>query len=88
MTPGGQLVRSTSELVITNMLEHMGVPYKYELALIGENEPGWRLPDFTFATPDGSRIIWEHLGMLTRPDYARGWEENAAGLSITASSKA
>ena len=24
--------------------------------------------------PDGDLIIWEHLGMLDRPDYNRGWE--------------
>jgi ATP-dependent exoDNAse (exonuclease V) alpha subunit len=74
-TRGGQLVRSKSELVIANMLEHMGVPYRYEAEFFGENEPGRRLPDFTFATPDGRRIIWEHLGMLHRPEYALGWEE-------------
>ena len=74
-TPGGQLVRSKSELVIANMLEHMGIPYRYEAEFFGENEPGRRLPDFTFATPDGRRIIWEHLGMLHRPEYALGWEE-------------
>ncbi|HEU4782030.1 MAG TPA: ATP-dependent RecD-like DNA helicase [Ktedonobacterales bacterium] len=74
-TPGGQLVRSKSELVIANMLEHMDIPYRYEAEFFGDNEPGWRLPDFTFATPDGRRIIWEHLGMLYRPEYALGWEE-------------
>ncbi|HEY1388532.1 MAG TPA: AAA family ATPase [Ktedonobacterales bacterium] len=74
-TPGGQLVRSKSELVIANMLEHMGIPYRYEAEFFGENEPGRRLPDFTFATPDGRRIIWEHLGMLHRPEYALGWQE-------------
>lgn len=74
-TPGGQLVRSKSELVIANMLEYMGIPYRYEAEFFGDNEPGRRLPDFTFATPDGRRIIWEHLGMLHRPEYALGWEE-------------
>ncbi len=74
-TPGGQLVRSKSELVIANMLEHMDIPYKYEEPFFGETEPGRRFPDFTFATAAGRRIIWEHLGMLTLPDYARGWEE-------------
>lgn len=74
-TRNGKLVRSKSELVIANMLEDMGIPYSYEYALRGEIEPGRRYPDFTFATPAGTAIIWEHLGMLTHPGYARGWEE-------------
>lgn len=74
-TSSGQLVRSKSELVIANMLEHMDIAYKYEAVFVGEIERGMRYPDFTFATPDGSRIIWEHLGMLNLPGYARGWEE-------------
>ena len=77
-TRNGQLVRSKSELVIANMLEHMDIPYKYEDVFTGEIAPGRRYPDFTFATPAGSRIIWEHLGMLNQPEYARGWEEKRA----------
>ena len=45
---------------------------------IGEIASGQRYPDFTFATPAGRRIIWEHLGMLAQPEYARGWEEKRA----------
>ena len=74
----GQLVRSKSELVIANILENMDIPYKYEDVFLGEIEPGRRLPDFTLATADGSRILWEHLGMLTQPEYVRGWEEKRA----------
>lgn len=74
-TRNGQLVRSKSELVVANLLEAMDIPYKYEDAFTGMIELGRRYPDFTFATAEGSRIIWEHLGMLTQPSYARGWEE-------------
>lgn len=71
----GQLVRSKSELVIANMLEDLGIPYRYELPFHGERQPGQKLPDFTFATPAGTPVIWEHLGMLNRTEYALGWEE-------------
>ena len=74
-TTSGRLVRSKSELVIANMLEHMEIPYRYEEMIAGETSPGRRLPDFTFETPDGRLILWEHLGKLNSPDYARGWEE-------------
>lgn len=36
--------------------------------------PGRLRPDFSFVTADGDLILWEHLGMLSRPDYKRGWE--------------
>jgi hypothetical protein len=77
-TRNGQLVRSKSELVIANMLEDMGIPYRYEYPFRGEIAPGQRYPDFTFATPAGTAIIWEHLGMLSHPNYAQGWEEKRA----------
>ena len=31
-------------------------------------------PDFTFVDLAGDRIIWEHLGMLSRDDYRKRWE--------------
>lgn len=77
-TRNGQLVRSKSELVIANMLEDMDIPYRYEYPFRGDIEPGQRYPDFTFATPAGTAIIWEHLGMMSHPDYAQGWEEKRA----------
>jgi hypothetical protein len=70
----GTLVRSKSELVIANMLCSLGVRYEYERVCEGTAETGRLRPDFSFTTPDGDLIIWEHLGMLNREDYARGWE--------------
>jgi hypothetical protein len=32
------------------------------------------IPDFSFETPWGDRIIWEHLGMLVVPEYKASWE--------------
>ena len=37
-------------------------------------EPSRLRPDFSFVTDAGDVIIWEHLGMLNRDDYLRGWE--------------
>ncbi|MBK8179272.1 MAG: hypothetical protein IPK67_10375 [Planctomycetes bacterium] len=68
------MVRSKSELVIANMLFQHGVEYEYERVCEGTNEPGRLRPDFSFATPDGDVIVWEHLGLLNRESYRRGWE--------------
>jgi hypothetical protein len=73
-TEKGHLVRSKSELVIANMLFQLGIPYEYERVCDGTVAPGRLRPDFSFVTADGDLIIWEHLGMLSRPDYRRGWE--------------
>jgi hypothetical protein len=70
----GTLVRSKSELVIANMLSSLGMRYEYERVCEGTAEAGRLRPDFSFATPAGDLLIWEHLGMLNREDYARGWE--------------
>ena len=74
-THNGRLVRSKSELVIANMLEHMDITYKYEEVFYGAIEPGRRLPDFTFETPDGRKLLWEHLGKLNDLHYLREWDE-------------
>ncbi|HEV2682714.1 MAG TPA: AAA family ATPase [Rhodanobacter sp.] len=73
-TEKGHLVRSKSELVIANMLFQRGIAYEYERVCDGIAAPGRLRPDFSFVTADGDLIVWEHLGMLSRPDYRRGWE--------------
>jgi hypothetical protein len=73
-TEKGHLVRSKSELVIANMLFQLGIPYEYERVYEGPVAAGRLRPDFSFVTADGDLIIWEHLGMLSRPDYQRGWD--------------
>ena len=73
-TEKGHLVRSKSELVIANMLYQMEIDYEYERVCDGTTEPGRLRPDFSFVKPDGDLIVWEHLGMLDRPDYKRGWD--------------
>ena len=73
-TEKGHLVRSKSELVIANMLCQMEIDYEYERVYEGTSEPGRMRPDFSFVTPDGDLVIWEHLGLLDRPDYKHGWD--------------
>ena len=68
----GLFVRSKSEVVIVNQLVNAGIEFEYE-ELLEEN--GHRcIPDFSFETPGGDRIIWEHLGMLGVPEYKASWE--------------
>jgi ATP-dependent exoDNAse (exonuclease V) alpha subunit len=69
----GHLVRSKSELVIANMLHEMRIDYAYEREMVGADGVRVR-PDFSFVDAAGDLILWEHLGMLGREDYRRGWE--------------
>ncbi|MBU3679559.1 MAG: hypothetical protein FGM32_08125 [Candidatus Kapabacteria bacterium] len=73
-TMKGHLVRSKSELVIANMLYQKNVVYEYERICEGTEAEGRLRPDFSFVTPDGELIVWEHLGMMSREDYRRGWD--------------
>ncbi len=73
-TEKGHMVRSKSELVIANMLFQMQLPYYYERLLEGTVVSGQVRPDFSFADPAGELIVWEHLGMMSRDDYRRGWQ--------------
>jgi hypothetical protein len=73
-TTRGELVRSKSELVIANYLHTASVDYHYERPLEGSAAPGRLRPDFSFIDDAGEVIVWEHLGMLDRPDYLRSWE--------------
>ena len=46
----------------------------YERELPGTVDNHRLRPDFSFIDDAGDIIIWEHLGMLDRPDYAGGWD--------------
>lgn len=73
-TVRGELVQSKSELAIANYLAHIDLPYHYNRPFHGTLAPGKVHPDFSFITDAGDTILWEHLGMLDRNDYKRGWE--------------
>lgn len=64
-------VRSKSEVIIANELISAGIEFKYEERL-PEDEGGF-LPDFTFVDDSGETILWEHLGMLSVPEYREAW---------------
>jgi len=83
-TEKGHLVRSKSELVIANMLYQYGIEYDYERVCEGTIEPGRMRPDFSFVAHDGELILWEHLGMLDRPDYNGDGIGSAIGTGETA----
>jgi hypothetical protein len=70
----GHLVRSRAELVIANLLYSTPIEYEYERVCEGTDEPGRLRPDFSFVKSDGDLILWEHLGLMNREDYRRGWE--------------
>lgn len=69
-TYGGIRVRSKSELIIANMLEQYGIPFKYEkpLQLRGMGEVR---PDFScLKVRSRKEVIWEHFGMMDNLTYA------------------
>lgn len=68
-TAKGERVRSKSEMMIADMLEREGIPYRYECPLILK---GWGAiyPDFTLLHKETRKeIYWEHLGMMDNPEY-------------------
>ena len=72
-TEKGHMVRSKSELVVSNMLFKEEMDYYYERVIEGTSRSGKLRPDFTFIDAAGDPIILEHLGMLVRDDYRRAW---------------
>ena len=83
----GELVRSKSELVIANYLHAEGLNYQYERPLEGTAAPGHLRPDFTFVHDAGDVLLWEHLGMLARPDYRRSGTGRRRGTKPTGSGR-
>jgi len=66
----GVPLRSKSEVLIANQLEHLVIPYRYEAALTLGNKEIY--PDFTIKNPyNGKIIIWEHFGALHEEDYVK-----------------
>ena len=66
----GEMVRSKSEVIIANALTAAGIPFHYEELFPRYGEDGRKIyPDFTIMLPNGTKIIWEHFGLLTDIDY-------------------
>lgn len=73
-TERGDAVRSKSEVIIANLLHGKGLDYAYERRLVGD-DASVRYPDFTIEDAEsGVTVYWEHLGMLSNPDYRDRWE--------------
>ena len=73
-TDRGDFVRSKSELVIANVLHALGLDYLYERKIEGRNTGGKMLPDFVFVSTKDELLVWEHLGMLDKPEYRERWD--------------
>ncbi len=68
-TAKGERVRSKSEMIIADMLEREGIPYRYEYPI---KLKGWGVvyPDFTALHKETRKeIYWEHFGMMDNPEY-------------------
>lgn len=69
ITERGERVRSKSELLIANMLNKYGIPYKYEYPITFTNGRV-AYPDFTILLPHRRKVVyWEHLGKMGDVDY-------------------
>ena len=71
-TMRGEMVQSKSEVIIANMLYAANIDYLYEEPLPLKNGITAH-PDFTFKKC-GKTIYWEHLGMLNKEEYRKGWD--------------
>lgn len=72
MSDKGDQVASKSELIIANTLYANDVQYSYEEPL---KINGYIFkPDFTIWRPDGSKVLWEHAGLLDKADYAKSFD--------------
>ena len=63
------LMRTKSELIIANRLEHYNIPYLPEMPLWFAYNLRPKYPDFTILKPNGETIIWEHMGRMDKEDY-------------------
>lgn len=71
------MVRSKSEVIITNLLVNNGIEsFIYETILYAPDKTFY-LPDFTINV-NGKTYYWEHVGMLDKPKYKQRWEQKQA----------
>ena len=68
-TSGGIKVRSKSEALIFERLNHFGIDTRYEQILDCGDETV--VPDFTFEGADGKLFHLEHMGMMDDEEYVR-----------------
>lgn len=77
-TADDNLVRSKSEVIISDLLYKDGIEYQYEEKLYygseGKNTQ-FMIPDFTVKAANGNTYYWEHIGMLGLESYDARWLE-------------
>jgi len=77
-TGKGLCMRSKSEIIIASELDYAGIEYVYDSKFLGQDGTP-RYPDFVIDDAEsGKRYYWEHLGMLSKPDYKQRWEKKLA----------
>ena len=68
-TVNEERVRSKSELIIADLLNKEGIPYRYEYPILLSGL-GTVYPDFTVLNVKRRKeLYWEHLGMMDEPEY-------------------
>lgn len=73
VTASGVVVKSKNEVIVASVLEEVAPGrWAYETPLKGADGRTVR-PDFTIQRPDGTVVLWEHLGLMDDLDYARKW---------------
>lgn len=70
---GEKPVKSKSEYIIHKALQKSGLNFQYEKELKLEKLNFPIHPDFVIELEDGSKIYWEHLGMLDTRKYFNDW---------------
>ncbi|WP_413250220.1 AAA family ATPase [Sinomonas flava] len=70
---GGVVVKSKNEVIVASVLDKVAPGrWAYEKPLKGADGRTMH-PDFTIERPDGTAVLWEHLGLMDDLDYARKW---------------
>ncbi|MBQ9989693.1 MAG: hypothetical protein IJP31_01925 [Lachnospiraceae bacterium] len=70
-TKKDELVRSKSEVLLADMYNELGIPYRYEAALYLKSGKK-KYPDFTLLKmATGELIYHEHLGLLDNDEYRK-----------------
>lgn len=75
-TLADHMVRSKSEVIISNMLFDRDIAFKYEVPLYA-SDGTFYLPDFT-VNWRGEDWYWEHLGRLDQDKYRNHWATKKA----------
>ena len=70
---GEKPVRSKGEYIIHKALQRSGLKFEYEEELRLEKLNFPIHPDFVIKLEDGTKIYWEHLGMLDTRKYFNDW---------------